>query len=46
MGCIYKCDATWRVGRRNDWSGRHGPRARLLAPPPMVPAGPDEPGEE
>ena len=33
----------WWVGRRNDWSGRHGLRARLLAQPEEQPA-PDEPG--
>ena len=36
----------WWVGRRYDWSGRHGLRARLLAQPPGVRAKPDEPGGE
>ena len=34
------------VGRRNDWSGRHGLRARLLAQPAVVPAKPGEKGGE
>ena len=43
MGCIYKRGATWWVGRRHDWSGRLGLRARLLAQPDEQPD-PDEPG--
>ncbi len=30
------------AGRQDDWSGRYGLRARLLAQPPVVRAKPDE----